>query len=86
MAEEEKLIGRITHYFDKIGVAVLELTDGDLKVGETIRLVGHGADFTQTVESMQVEHQNVEKAKKGENVGLRVDEKVKEGVKVYKVC
>lgn len=82
---EEKLIGKITHYFGKIGVGVLELTEGTLKAGETIHIVGHGADFSQTVESMQVEHQNVEEAKKGDSVGLKVSEKVKEGAEVYKV-
>ncbi len=82
---EEKLIGEITHYFGKIGVAVLKLTKGSLKVGETIHLVGHGADFTQTVDSMQVEHKNVEEAKKKDDVGLKVNNIVKEGVEVYKV-
>lgn len=82
---EEKLIGEITHYFGKIGVAVLKLTKGSLKVGETIHLVGHGADFTQTVDSMQVEHKNVEEAKKKDDVGLKVNDVVKEGVEVYKV-
>ena len=82
---EEKLIGKITHYFGKIGVAVLELTEGGLKTGETIHIVGHGADFEQAVESMQVEHENVETAKKGDSVGLKVDEEVKPGTEVYKV-
>jgi len=82
---EEKLIGEITHYFGKIGVAVLKLTKGSLKVGETIHLIGHGADFTQTVDSMQVEHKNVEEAKKKDDVGLKVNNVVKEGVEVYKV-
>ena len=82
---EEKLIGKITHYFGKIGVAVLELTEGNLKVGETIHIVGHGADFEQVVDSMQVEHQNVEAAKKGDSIGLKVNEEVKQGAEVYKV-
>ena len=80
----EKLIGEITHFFGNIGVAVLKL-EGKLKVGETIHLVGHGADFTQTVDSMQVEHENIEAAKKGDDVGLKVADKVKPGVKVYLV-
>ena len=83
---EEKLIGKITHYFGHIGVAVLELTEGNLKVGETIHIIGHGADFSQAVDSMQVEHKNVEEAKKGDSVGLKVGEKVKEGAEVYKVA
>lgn len=82
--EEGKLIGRITHYFGNIGVAVIELS-GKLKAGETIRIVGGETDFTQTVESMEVEHQKVEEAKKGDSVGLKVEQKVREGYKTYKV-
>jgi translation elongation factor EF-Tu-like GTPase len=84
LPEEGKLIGQITHYFGNIGVAVIELQDS-LKVGDTIRIVGGETDFTQGVESMEVEHQKVETAKKGESVGLKVDQKVREGYKVYKL-
>ncbi len=84
-SEEGKLIGRISHYFDKIGVAVIDL-DSPLKKGDTIRIEGgESTDFTQTVESMEVEHQKIEKAKKGDSVGLKVKEKVREGYKVYKL-
>ncbi len=82
--EEGKLIGKVTHYFGNIGVAVIELSD-TLKVGDTIRIVGGETDFTQAVESMEVEHQKVEEAKTGESIGLRVEQKVREGYKVYKV-
>ena len=84
MAEEGKLIGKISHYFGNIGVGVIELSD-TLKVGETIRIVGGETDFEQTVDSMEVEHQKVETAKKGESVGLKVSQKVREGYKVYKI-
>jgi putative protease len=82
--EEGKLIGRVTHYFSKIGVAVIELSD-TLKVGDTIRIVGGTTDFTQKVESMEIEHKKVEEAKKGDSVGLEVSQKVREGYKVYKI-
>lgn len=84
MAEEGKLIGKISHYFGNIGVGVIELSD-TLKAGETIRIVGGETDFEQTVDSMEVEHQKVETAKKGESVGLKVSQKVREGYKVYKI-
>jgi translation elongation factor EF-1alpha len=87
MAEEKKgeLIGKITHYFGNIGVAVIELS-GKLKVGDNIRIVGgEGTDFTQPVDSMEYEHQKVEEAKKGEAVGMKVSQKVHEGYIVYKV-
>lgn len=77
-----KEIGKITHYFGKIGVGVLELTDS-LKVGDTIVITGHGKEFEQKVESMQVEHEQVEEAKAGDAVGLKVAEPVKEGDTVY---
>lgn len=83
MAEEKK-IGKITHYFGKIGVAVLELSD-ELKVGDTIHVVGGDREFNQTIGSIQIEHQSVEKAGSGEAVGLKTDQMVKEGDVVFKV-
>lgn len=83
--EEGKLIGKVVHYFSKIKVAVIELTD-TLSVGDSIRIVGgEDTDFTQTVESMESEHEKIEKAKKGDSIGVKVKEKVREGYKVYKV-
>ena len=83
--EEGKLIGKVVHYFDKIGVAVIAL-DAPLKVGDTIRIVGgESTDFTQEVGSMEIEHEKIKKAKKGQEVGLKVKEKVREGYKVYRI-
>lgn len=82
--EESKLIGKVTHYFGNIQVAVIELSK-TLKVGDTIRIVGGVTDFTQTVESMEIEHQKVQEAKPGDSAGLKVDQKVREGYKVYKI-
>jgi len=86
MAEKEgKLIGKVTHYFSNIEVAVIELLSS-LSAGDNIRIVGgETTDFEQTVDSMEVEHKKVKKAKKGEAIGLKVKEKVREGYKVYKV-
>ncbi len=90
MAEEAKkimekdLIGAVVHYFSNIGVAVIKLSAG-LSVGDTIRIVGgEETDFDQAVDSMEVDHKKIEKAKKGDEVGLRVGERVREGYKVYK--
>jgi len=82
--EEGKLIGKVTHYFGKIGVAVIKLEDS-LKVGDTIRIVGGQTDFTQTVESMEIEHKKVKEAKAGDSVGVKVAQKVREGYRVYKL-
>ena len=78
-------IGIVTHFYDKIGVCVVEL-DAPLAVGETIKFVRGGEDmFEQKVESMQVEHEKVAAVKKGDTIGLKVDKEVKEGAEVYKV-
>ena len=83
--EEEKPIGKITHYFSNISVAVIDLSSS-LKEGDEIRIMGgENTDFNQTVDSMQVDHKEVKAAKKGDSVGLKVKEKVHEGYKVYKV-
>ncbi len=79
-----ELIGKVTHYFANIGVAVLELSK-KLNVGERIRLVGGETDFIQTIESMEVDHKKVESAKPGESIGLKVDQKVRPDYRVYKV-
>ena len=83
--KEGKLIGEVTHYFDKIKVAVVEL-DGPLSIGDTIRIIGgENTDFTQEIKSMEMEHEKVEKAKKGQSIGIKVGQKVREGYQVYKI-
>ncbi len=82
---EEKLIGKITHYFTNIGVGVIEITVGDLKVGDKIHIKGATSDFEQAIDSMQIEHESIEKAKKGDAVGLKVDQQVREGDQVFKI-
>ena len=81
----EKLIGKISHYFGNIGVAVLEITDEPVAVGDKIKVVGGETEFEQEIDSMQVDKNPVEKAEKGQSVGLKVSEKVREGYQVYKV-
>lgn len=84
MAEEGKLIGKISHYFGNISVAVIDLSDA-LKVGDNIKITGGETEFTQAVASMEVDHKKVEKAKKGDSVGFKVDQKVRDGYRVYKI-
>ncbi len=83
MAEQK--IGLITHYFGKIRVAALSITDGELSVGDTVHIKGHTSDFTQRVESMQIEHQPVEVARPGDDVALTVTHHAREHDVVYKV-
>lgn len=84
MAEEGKLIGKISHYFGNISVAVIDLSD-TLKVGEKIKVTGGETEFTQEVTSMEVDHKKVDSAKKGDSVGFKVDQKVRDGYKVFKI-
>jgi translation elongation factor EF-1alpha len=81
---EKKIVGRITHYFSKIGVAVIELS-ADLKVGDTIRIEGATSAFEQVVDSMEIENQKIEAATEGQAIGLKVKEKVRPHDAVYKV-
>ena len=84
MSEQElKEIGRISHFFTKISVAVIELTS-TLSVGDQIVIKGPTTDFEQTVNSMQIEHENVKVAKAGQSIGLKVNERVRENDTVYK--
>ncbi len=83
-SEEGKLIGKVTHYFGKISVAVIKLTDV-LKVGDEIRISGGDVDYTQKVGSMEVDGKKIEQAKSGDSVGLKVEQKVRDGYKVYKL-
>ncbi len=82
---EEKEIGRVTHYFTRLGVAVVEITSNTLSVGDTIHIKGHTTDLTQKVESMEIEHERIQTAKAGQAIGLKVDEHVREHDIVYKV-
>jgi len=81
----DKKIGLVANYFSKISVAAIELTDGTLSVGDTLHFVGHTTDFEFKVQSMQIEHESVTEAKKGESVGLKVSERVRQGDVVYKI-
>ena len=87
MADEKKeeLIGKVTHYFGKINVGIVEITKGNLATGDKIHVKGSTTDFEQDVDSMQVEHEQVDKAKKGDVIGLKIKEKVRDGDEVYKI-
>ena len=76
-------VGEITHFFDKISVAVVDLL-ADLSVNDKIKITGSNG-FEQTVESMQVDHEQIEKAKKGDTVGLKLDNPAKAGDEIYKI-
>ncbi len=84
MGEKEK-IGTVFTYFSKIGVAGIRLTDGVMSVGDTISIEGHTTNFTQTVDSIQMDHGPVESSGQGEEVGIKVSSKVRNHDVVYKI-
>jgi putative protease len=79
---EEKEIGMVEKYFSHVEVGIIKLS-GNIKLGDAIHIKGHTTDFTQNIESMQVEHKTVEQASSGEEVGIKVKERVRPGDKVY---
>jgi putative protease len=82
MADKE--IGKVTHFFDKINVAVLSL-NGKIQVGDKLHFMGHSSDFEQEVDSLQIDHEPVKAAKKGDNVAIKVAQPVHPNDKVIKV-
>lgn len=83
----DKPIGTVTHYYDKIGVAVVKLDKGDLKVGDSIKLQAKdGSEFTQEVTSMQIAHAEIDIAKSGDEFGLKVDKEAKDHSPIVKTA
>lgn len=79
----EKRVGKVTHYYTKLGVAAIELEE-PLHKGERVHIVGHTTDTEQPIDSMELEHHQVEEGKPGENIAIKVDEHVREHDEVYK--
>ena len=81
---KSKQIGIVVNFFEHVGVAAIKLA-GKLKLGDTIRIVGGNIDFTEVIDSIQIEGKNVKSGKKGDGVGVKISEKVRKGYKVYLV-
>jgi len=84
MSKTLEKVGNVSHFFSKISVAVVELT-APLRVGDTIAVKGMTTNFEQIVDSMQIEHEDVNEAKKGDSIGLKVKDRVREGDIVYRI-
>jgi len=80
----EQKIGKVTHYYSKLGVAAVELEHGKLHKGDHIHIHGHTTDLEQNVDSMELEHQQIVEATEGQNIGIKVSEHVRENDDVYK--
>ncbi len=81
----EEKIGFVEHFFTHVSVAAIKITNGELKVGDTIHVVGTHTDFTQTIESMEIDRTPVQSVKSGDDVGIKVKDRVREHDIVYKV-
>lgn len=81
----DKPIGKVVHFYDKLGVAIVDLDKGGLKVGDEVKFKKGEEEFSQKIESLQVEREAVESVKKGDSFGLKVDKPVKVGTEVYLV-
>ncbi|MHB8481213.1 MAG: hypothetical protein ACYDBV_00530 [Nitrospiria bacterium] len=76
-------VGKITHYYSHLGIGIVEIEHGKLQIGDTVHIKGHTTDFEQVVDSMQIEHQNIQKAEPGQIIGLKVREMVRVNDHVY---
>ncbi len=81
----EEKVGVVTHYFGNIGVAAIQLAEGSLQVGDTIHIKGHTSDFIQTVNSIQIEHEKVDSAGPGQDIGMKVQEHARAHDEVFRV-
>jgi len=82
---EEIEVGAVADYFQKIGVVAIKVTEEGIRTGDTLRFKGHTTDFTHRIESMQIEHDEVEEAPPGSNVGIKVPRRVRVHDQVFKV-
>ena len=82
---KEQEIGYVSKYFGQISVAAIEITAGKISVGDTIHIKGHTTDTNEKIKSLQIEHNDVENAKKGDSIGIKVTEKVRRKDKVFKI-
>jgi U32 family peptidase len=81
---EEKKVGKVFAYFEKIGVAAVKITDDYIEIGESIRFRGPNTDFKQEIESMQIDKKEVDYIEAGKSVGIQVSQKVEKGDEIYK--
>lgn len=84
MSEETK-VGTVQKFFAKPSVAAVNIEDGEVKVGDTLHFKGVTTDFEQKIDSMQVDHKDVDTAKKGDSIGIKVKDRVRENDEVFKI-
>ncbi len=82
---EKKLVGYVIAYFAKIGVAAIEIESGEIRIGDKVQFKGHTTDFIQEIESIQIEKKQADTAAAGDSIGIKVEERTREGDEVYKI-
>jgi putative protease len=82
---EQQQVGKVTNFYVKISVAAIEVTAGVIRIGDALHFKGHTTDFKDTVASMEMENQPVDEARPGNEVGIKVNERVRKNDRVYKV-
>ncbi|MCX5801071.1 MAG: hypothetical protein NTX17_06755 [Candidatus Eisenbacteria bacterium] len=82
---KEEKVGFVEHYFDKINVAAIKLTSGSLAVGDKVHIKGHTTDLEEIINSIQIEHDSVQKADKGADIGVKISQKVRDHDEVFKI-
>lgn len=82
---DKVLVGHVIDYFAKIGVAAIDIESGEIRIGDTLQFSGHTTDFTQEIESIQIDKEQVDTAMAGDSVGIKVEERVRDGDEVYKI-
>jgi putative protease len=81
----EKKVGEVVKFFAKPSVAAIKIMDGEVKIGDTIKIVGHTTDLTNVLESMEIDNKKVEKAVAGDFIGIKVSDRVRQGDEVFRV-
>jgi translation elongation factor EF-Tu-like GTPase len=81
----EKKVGEVVKFFAKPCVAAIKITDGEVKVGDTIKIIGHTTDLTNVLDSMEIDNKKVEKAVAGDFIGIKVSDRVRQGDEVFTV-
>ncbi|UCD40901.1 MAG: hypothetical protein JSV69_09925 [Chloroflexota bacterium] len=79
-----ELIGEVTHFYNRIGVAVVDLS-GPIKIGDQVHFFGRSTDFRQEVQSMQIEHESITEAGEGQEIAIKVERRVRNHDKIYKL-
>jgi putative protease len=81
----EERVGEVVKFFSKPSVAAVKITEGEVAIGDTVKFTGHTTDFEDTVHSMEIDNKQIEKAKVGDYIGIKVADRVRPGDEMFKI-